>query len=76
MVQEFLFSIFSLLLGHAFADSLKPTSGERILANVTYQMTWNFVVPYQSCFGIAFSLADMVPPSYTTGLAVESRKRQ
>jgi hypothetical protein len=74
MIQGVLFSTFSLLLGFIVADSFKPTSGELILANQTYQMTWSFALPSPPCIGIAFSLADEVPPSYTTGLAVSSRK--
>jgi hypothetical protein len=75
MIQGLLFSTFSLLLSFAVADnSFKPTSGELILANETYTMTWSFALPSTSCYGIAFSLADEVPPSYTTGLAVSSRK--
>jgi len=68
MIQELLLSIFSLFLSHAVGDdTLKPTSGEIILANITYQMTWSFDLPSESCHGIAFSLADMDPPSYSTG---------
>jgi hypothetical protein len=74
MIQELLLSIFSLLLSYAVGDTFKPTKGEIILANITYQMTWSFFLPSPSCSGIAFSVADMVPPSYSTGFNVESRK--
>lgn len=75
MIQELLLSIFSLFLSHAVGDdTFKPTSGEIILANVTYQMTWSFGLPSTSCYGIAFSLVDMDPPSYSTGTGVSSRK--
>jgi hypothetical protein len=76
MIRGLLFSTFSLLLNlTAAANSFKPTSGELILANETYHMTWSFDLPSAPCAGIAFSLADEVPPSYTTGLAVSSRKK-
>ena len=76
MIHELLLSIFSLFLSHAIGDNtFKPTSGEIILANITYQMTWSFALPSPSCYGIAFSVSDMVPPSYTTGTSVSSRKR-
>lgn len=75
MIRELLLSIFSLFLSHAVGDnSFKPTSGEIILANITYTLTWSFELPSTSCQGIAFSLADMDPPSYSTGIAVSSRK--
>jgi hypothetical protein len=76
MTRGPLFLIFSLLLSFTVAaNSFKPTSGELILANETYHMTWSFDLPSAPCGGIAFSLADEVPPSYTTGFAVSSRKK-
>src|SRR6266487_1605911 len=74
MIQELLFLVFPLFLSCAVADTFRPTKGEIILGNVTYEMTWSFDLPYTSCYGILFSLANMVPPSYTTGLGVRSRK--
>jgi hypothetical protein len=75
MIQGLLFSTFSLLLSFIVADnSFKPTSGELILANQTYQMTWSFALSSAPCSGISFSLADEDPPNYSTGFAVSSRK--
>jgi len=63
-----------MIQGLLFDNSFKPTSGEHILANQTYQMTWSFALPLAQCGGIAFSLADECPPYYTTGFAVSPRK--
>jgi len=74
MIQRLLLSAFFLFLSHAVADTFQPTSGERILGNVTYSMTWSLVVPHGQCLGITFYLPDMEPPDYTTAIYVESRK--
>jgi hypothetical protein len=55
-------------------NSFRPSSGEQILANVTYFIQWSFVVPFTSCIGIEFDMADEVPPDYTTSITVVSRQ--
>src|SRR5215472_3084015 len=55
-------------------NTFRPTSGEQILANVTYFIQWTFVLPFPSCYGIDFSMADKNPPGYTRGFSVMSRK--
>jgi hypothetical protein len=77
MIWKLLLPVFLSLPSYAVAqvaDSFQPTSGARILGNKTYTMTWSFLVPYTSCYGIEFQLPYMTPPSYTTTLDVQSRK--
>ena len=75
MIQELLLSTFSLFLSHAVGDDIfKPSGGEIILANITYQMAWSFDLPPPSDFGIEFSFTDMYYLSYSTDISVPSRK--
>ena len=59
---------------HAVAErvQVRPSSGERILANVTYTMQWN-LTGYPRCGGITFCIPWMTPP-FTSYLTVDSRK--
>ncbi|OCK84425.1 hypothetical protein K432DRAFT_401123 [Lepidopterella palustris CBS 459.81] len=56
----------------AVAEDVKvrPSSGEQILANVTYTMQWN-LTGYPPCGGITFSIPWMTPP-FTSYLTVDS----
>lgn len=74
MILRLLLSGLLVLPDLVIAQQFSPTSGQEWLANVTQTIAWNFTVPFSSCLGIGFGVANTIPPSYTTYIYVDSRK--